>query len=106
MEAYSDFAKVYDIFMDNTPYEKWCGFLLSLFRKEGIEDGLVLDMGCGTGILTEMLEQAGYDLIGIDNSMDMLQIAMEKQREKRRIPFYISFRTCENLNCTVRSGQW
>lgn len=84
MEAYSDFAKVYDTFMDNTPYETWCGFLVSLFRKEGIEDGLVLDMGCGTGMLTEMLEQAGYDMIGIDNSMDMLQIAMEKQREKKK----------------------
>ena len=84
MEAYSDFAKVYDIFMDNTPYEKWCGFVMSLFKKEGIEDGLVLDMGCGTGTLTEMLEQAGYDMIGIDNSMDMLQIAMEKQREKKK----------------------
>lgn len=84
MEAYSDFSKVYDTFMDDTPYEKWCGFLVSLLKKEGIEDGLVLDMGCGTGTLTEMLEQAGYDMIGIDNSMDMLQIAMEKQREKKK----------------------
>lgn len=84
MEAYSDFAKVYDTFMDDTPYEKWCGFLVSLLKKEGIEDGLVLDMGCGTGTLAEMLEQAGYDMIGIDNSMDMLQIAMEKQRKKEK----------------------
>ena len=84
MEAYSDFAKVYDIFMDETPYEEWCGFIVSLLKKKGIEDGLLLDMGCGTGTLTELLEQAGYDMIAIDNSMDMLQIAMEKQREKKK----------------------
>lgn len=84
MEAYSDFAKVYDIFMDETPYGEWCEFILSLLKKKGIEDGLLLDMGCGTGTLTELLEQAGYDMIAIDNSMDMLQIAMEKQREKKK----------------------
>ncbi|MBD5544511.1 MAG: class I SAM-dependent methyltransferase [Lachnospiraceae bacterium] len=84
MEAYSDFARVYDTFMDETPYEEWCDFLVSLLRKKGIDKGLVLDMGCGTGTLTGLLEQAGYDMIAIDNSMDMLQIAMEKQREKNK----------------------
>ncbi|MBD5465511.1 MAG: class I SAM-dependent methyltransferase [Lachnospiraceae bacterium] len=84
MEAYSDFARVYDTFMDATPYEEWCEFLVSLLKKEGITDGLLLDMGCGTGTLTELLEQAGYDMIAIDNSMDMLQVAMEKQRGKKK----------------------
>lgn len=84
MEAYSDFATVYDTFMDETPYEEWCEFTVCLLKKEGIEDGLLLDMGCGTGTFTELLEKAGYDMIGIDNSMDMLQIAMEKQRKRHK----------------------
>ena len=45
----------------------------------GILDGLVLELGCGTGSLTELLSQKGYDMIGVDNSGDMLQIAMEKR---------------------------
>lgn len=82
MEAYSDFATVYDTFMDETPYDEWCEFIVSLLQREGIKDGLLLDLGCGTGSFTQLLEQAGYDMIAIDNSMDMLQIAMDKQREK------------------------
>ena len=49
MEAYEDFALVYDTFMDETPYDEWCSRILSVLRQAGIEDGLVLDLGCGTG---------------------------------------------------------
>ena len=49
MEAYSSFARVYDLFMDNVPYEEWSQYLIGLLREYGIYDGLVLDLGCGTG---------------------------------------------------------
>ena len=78
-EAYTTFAKVYDEFMDNVPYAEWCGYLVSLLRDYGIEDGLVLDMGCGTGTLTEMLADRGFEMIGIDYSPEMLEIAIEKK---------------------------
>ncbi|MCI9359637.1 MAG: class I SAM-dependent methyltransferase [Hungatella sp.] len=81
MEAYTGFAAVYDRFMDNVPYEEWAGYLWELLKEYGVEDGLVLDLGCGTGNLTEALAGRGYDMIGVDNAEDMLQIAMEK-REK------------------------
>lgn len=45
------------------------------------ERDLVLDLGCGTGTLTELLCQKGYDMIGVDNSPQMLEIAMEKRGE-------------------------
>lgn len=131
MEAYTDFASVYDTFMDETPYEEWadwiekliCEYGISKIRsnagkeqasgrgeepqicrqaadqgkesqqadtartdqsaEEGIlldsEKNLVLDLGCGTGTLTELLYQKGYDMIGVDYSQDMLNIAMEKK---------------------------
>ena len=46
-----------------------------------MNDGLVLDLGCGTGNMTELLAKEGYDMIGVDNAEEMLEIAMEK-REK------------------------
>lgn len=81
MEAYKSFARVYDMFMDNVPYEEWCEYLAGLLEEYGITEGLVLDLGCGTGSITEMLAKKGYDMIGVDNSEDMLEIAAEK-REK------------------------
>ena len=79
MEAYSSFAQVYDMFMDNVPYEEWSVYFRALLEEYGISDGLVLDLGCGTGKITRLLSDAGYDMIGIDNSEDMLEIAREKQ---------------------------
>ncbi len=98
-EAYTDFAAVYDTFMDDTPYEAWCEHLTALLDKyksgtaaerdkndgsviyENLrqEQNTILDLGCGTGTLTELLARRGYDMIGIDNAQEMLQIAMEKR---------------------------
>lgn len=121
MEAYTDFAQVYDIFMDDTPYQEWADFLAELIGRYGIskpieesvpgdgvsvmettdspdgmavrnkegeaeqllasERDLVLDLGCGTGTLTELLARKGYDMIGVDLSSEMLEVAARK-REK------------------------
>ena len=79
MGMYESFAGVYDMFMDDVPYRKWCARLTGLLRENGIRDGLVADLGCGTGSMTRLLAEAGYDMIGVDNSPEMLEIAMEKQ---------------------------
>lgn len=81
LEAYSSFAMVYDLFMDNVPYEEWCGYIRSILQEYGIGEGLLLDLGCGTGKLTRLLAKAGYDMIGVDNSADMLEIAREAEYE-------------------------
>ncbi len=81
MEAYTDFAYVYDTLMDNTPYKEWCVRITDILRRAGIEKDLVLDLGCGTGTLTELLAKEGYDMIGIDYSQEMLARAMEKRQE-------------------------
>ena len=74
MEAYTGFAAVYDIFMDNVPYEEWGEYIHSLLKDRGIEDGILLDLGCGTGTMTEKLADYGYDMIGVGNSEDMLEL--------------------------------
>ena len=89
MEAYTSFAEVYDQFMDNVPYREWADFLQEILREEGINDGLVLDLGCGTGSMTEELAGRGYDMIGVDNSEDMLEIAMEKRQESGHDILYL-----------------
>ena len=79
MEAYTGFASVYDLFMDNIPYRAWCDYVTSLLKEYGVEDGLVLDLGCGTGKLTRLLAGEGYDMIGVDLSEEMLEVALEHE---------------------------
>ena len=81
MEAYTSFAQVYDLFMDNVPYDAWCAEVVKILGEYGITGGIVGDLGCGTGSLTERMAAKGYDMIGIDSSADMLEIAMEKKLE-------------------------
>ena len=75
MDAYTTFAQVYDLFMDNVPYEEWSEYLLSVLKEYGIHSGVICDLGCGTGKMTRLLAKAGYDMIGVDLSEDMLAIA-------------------------------
>ncbi len=78
MESYTDFAALYDKFMEETPYEEWCQGIVKALNEYGIKDGLVCDLGAGTGEVTRRLKDAGFDMIGIDNSEEMLMVAREK----------------------------
>lgn len=89
MEAYTSFASVYDTFMDNIPYEEWAEYLSGLLAEYEVTDGIVLDLGCGTGTLTELMAARGFDMIGVDYSEEMLEIAMEKRAESGRDILYL-----------------
>ncbi len=115
MEAYSDFASVYDELMDSTPYEDWKRRIVEDIRELGIskpyrgardplesERNLVLDLACGTGTLTELLYQEGYDMIGVDSSDAMLAKAMEKRdRSGSEILYLLQDMRELELYCTV-----
>ncbi|MDR1764877.1 MAG: class I SAM-dependent methyltransferase [Lachnospiraceae bacterium] len=79
MDNYGVLAGVYDRFMDDVPYNEWAGFLHGIFKGAGIETGILLDIGCGTGRMTEWFAHKGYDMIGTDTSPDMLSVAMERK---------------------------
>ncbi len=115
VEAYTDFASVYDTFMDNVPYSEWAERIVGLLEKYGVkgqavqparrekpeesecmhqealaaERNVIVDLGCGTGTLTELLADAGYDMIGIDNSQEMLRIALEKKERSGKEILYL-----------------
>jgi len=89
MEAYTGFAEVYDLFQDNVPYDQWCVYLSELLSEQGVTKGIVLDLGCGTGNVTERLAAMGFDMIGVDNSEDMLDIAMRKRGDRADSILYL-----------------
>ncbi|MBQ8318753.1 MAG: class I SAM-dependent methyltransferase [Lachnospiraceae bacterium] len=88
-EAYSNFATCYDQLMDNIPYDEWFHYLHELLKEYKIKDGIVAELGCGTGNITELMARAGYDMIGIDNSDAMLDIANQKKSENKSSSLYL-----------------
>lgn len=89
MQPYTGFATIYDIFMDNVPYEEWTEYITLLLKKNQVNQGLVLELGCGTGSITRRLATKGYDMIGIDCSEEMLLIAREKSTETEQNILYL-----------------
>lgn len=79
MDAYTSFASVYDQFMDEVPYDTWCENIVRELCAHDIKDGLVLELGCGTGSMTQRLAKKGYDMIGVDLSDEMLNLASAKK---------------------------
>lgn len=77
--SYTAFAYVYDELMDNVPYDAWAQYLIGLLKENGVAGGLICELGCGTGQMTRRLAEAGYDMIGIDLSEDMLEVAREQE---------------------------
>lgn len=55
--SYQSFARVYDEFMDQTPYEQWGRNIRKFLTKYQVKDGAkILDLGCGTGKMTKVLK--------------------------------------------------
>ncbi|MCD8010385.1 MAG: class I SAM-dependent methyltransferase, partial [Lachnospiraceae bacterium] len=90
MEAYTGFAEVYDRFMNNVPYDLWEKTLAGSLAEYGVTEGLVLELGCGTGTMTERLAARGYDMIGVDLSEDMLAEALDKRCESGHNILYLN----------------
>lgn len=76
--AYGAFADVYDLFNEDADYDALYSQVHARLKAHGIENGIVADLGCGTGDLTLMLAQAGYDMIGVDLSEEMLCVLQDK----------------------------
>ncbi len=77
---YSTLAKYYDALNTDADYDALADFVrrrLSFYRKHGCS---ILDLCCGTGELTMRLAGAGYDMIGVDGSADMLSVFSQKTR--------------------------
>ena len=79
--AYNEFAYFYDEFNGEADYDALYAHIHAKLKAHGIQDGILADLGCGTGELTLMLTQAGYDMIGIDQSEEMLCVVRDKAEQ-------------------------
>jgi ubiquinone/menaquinone biosynthesis C-methylase UbiE len=81
MGIYNNFAYVYDTLMGDTNYPRWVDYIERIFKHYGVKPRQIVDLACGTGNITIPLKTREYDIIGIDQSEDMLFVAREKARK-------------------------
>lgn len=77
-ELYGPLAGCYDAMTEDVNYPAWADFLEKLFARQPRPVHTVLDLACGTGTMSWLLAQRGYEVIGVDISPDMLAVAAEK----------------------------
>ena len=111
MAGYKDFAFFYDLLMKNADYESRFDYIIGLLAENGIGEGILLDMACGTGTLSKMFAQKGFDVVGVDASEEMLSKAQEKKLEENFDALFLCqkmeeldlFGTLDAAGCTLES---
>lgn len=104
---YNDFAYVYDeLIREDIEYEKVCDFLENVFTIYDKNPNLVCDLACGTGNITIPMSRRGYDMIGVDVSPEMLDVARSKNNSGKDILYLCQdmkkldlYGTCDAFLC-------
>ncbi|MBQ8216331.1 MAG: class I SAM-dependent methyltransferase [Oscillospiraceae bacterium] len=89
MSCYGPLAQWYDQLTGDVPYGEFADFYEREFAKCRGDFHLILDLCCGTGTLTRMMAQRGYEMIGVDASVEMLMQAGEKSQGLDTPPLYL-----------------
>lgn len=98
--SYSSFASVYDELTKNVDYKGRAQYIKKILEKYNINDGLLLDLACGTGSLSIELSKLGFEVIGTDASFDMLSEAQNKALENEQSIMFL----CQRMEETDLFG--
>lgn len=82
--AFSTIAPYYDKLMSFVNYPAWVDYIEKIIVLNNIEEKLIFDLACGTGVCLDLWLDKGYEVIGLDKSLDMLQVTKRKLAEKDR----------------------
>lgn len=99
-KPYSALGGAFEYLNDDCGYEQWSQYLIEKLRALGVREGARgADAGCGNGYFTRAFKSAGFDVVGVDISTEMLSAAMRLSLEKgQRIEFLLGDITKLNLN--------
>ncbi|MGQ9523942.1 MAG: class I SAM-dependent DNA methyltransferase [Armatimonadota bacterium] len=80
-EQFTEIAPWYDDLMANVPYESWVQYVETLVSRYDLRPRSVLDLACGTGRVSRILAQRGYEVVGVDGSPGMIQQAVARNAD-------------------------
>lgn len=102
--AYTGFADLYDLLMQDVDYDAWAQYLLRQIQLHlpACTAPAVADLACGTGAVSVRLAKLGCRVVGVDRSPDMLRIAQAKARSLGlTVPFVLQDMRALNLHRPV-----
>jgi len=89
VSCYNALAPWYDSLTGDIPYDKFIEFYEAEFARDGGEFRLVLDLCCGTGSLTWLMAEKGYEMIAVDQSVEMVMQAQSKPSDAEVRPLFL-----------------
>lgn len=90
MTSYRSLAGAYDALTLDVPYARIADFIEAVLRSFGKEPKSVLDLACGTGSMSVLLAERGYEVLGADLSEEMLTVAQQKAAAMQdNAPYFI-----------------
>lgn len=106
MSRYGAFAEYYDSLTSNVSYDETAKYVADILSENGIKKGILLDLACGTGTMSVQMAKRGYEVIGIDNSPEMLSEAREKAYEAKEDILFLCQDMCDidlygTVECTI-----
>lgn len=106
MSRYGAFAEYYDSLTSNVSYDETAKYVTDILDENGIKKGILLDLACGTGTMSVQMAKRGYEVIGIDNSPEMLSEAREKAYEAGEDILFLCQDMCDidlygTVECTI-----
>lgn len=106
MSRYGAFAEYYDSLTSNVSYDETAKYVADILDENGIKKGILLDLACGTGTMSVQMAKRGYEVIGIDNSPEMLSEAREKAYEAKEDILFLCQDMCDidlygTVECTI-----
>ena len=106
MSRYGAFAEYYDSLTSNVSYDETAKYVADILDENGIKKGILLDLACGTGTMSVQMAKRGYEVIGIDNSPEMLNEAREKAYEAEKDILFLCQDMCNidlygTVECTI-----
>ncbi len=102
--AYDSFSRFYDILMADAGYDERAAYYREILRAGGVESGILLDLGCGTGNMSVRMADYGFEVIGVDSSVGMLSRAREKIQGRNILLLNQSMEELDlygTVNCTI-----
>lgn len=95
-KQYEALAEFYDRLNPDVDYAAWSVFIKRIIERFGrLDTRLVLDLACGTGSMSVELSKAGYEVIGVDLSPEMLMEAQNKAYDEGQSILFLNQNMCE-----------